>query len=368
MAYTGKKPIDHTDVTQSQSMTVTDDLTVDTNTLHVDSTNNRVGIGTASPNTLTTLSANSGNAILELNRANANTTGAVGAVNFTVSDGHSVANMYAQGDGDNEGAHLVFRTTSAAGENDPYGSNTTERMRIDSSGKVGIGDTSPDSTLHVNSGTANTAVTLESTDAAVWLVMKDDTASLFFGNTGGNFALYTNDSERIRVDTSGRLLLGTTSHTGSGASEGQQVIQFAGASQNGLYMDDTRTASGTSNAIIFGRGSTYVGKIETTTAPATNYVSASDERLKENIENADDAGSKIDAIQVRKYDWIESNTHQEYGLIAQELQSIAPLAVSGDSHSDEMMGIDYSKLVPMLIKEIQGLRKRVATLENSKNG
>lgn len=48
MAYTGKKPIDHTDVTQSQSMTVTDDLTVDTNTLHVDSTNNKVGIGTTS--------------------------------------------------------------------------------------------------------------------------------------------------------------------------------------------------------------------------------------------------------------------------------------------------------------------------------
>ena len=46
MAYTGKKPIDHTDVTQSQSMTVTDDLTVDTSTLKVDSTNNRVGIGT----------------------------------------------------------------------------------------------------------------------------------------------------------------------------------------------------------------------------------------------------------------------------------------------------------------------------------
>jgi hypothetical protein len=49
MAYTGKKPIDHTDVTQSQSMTVTDDLTVDTNTLHVDSTNNSVAIGSTSP-------------------------------------------------------------------------------------------------------------------------------------------------------------------------------------------------------------------------------------------------------------------------------------------------------------------------------
>jgi len=49
MAYTGKKPTDHTDVTQSQSMTVTDDLTVDTDTLYVDSTNDRVGVGNISP-------------------------------------------------------------------------------------------------------------------------------------------------------------------------------------------------------------------------------------------------------------------------------------------------------------------------------
>jgi hypothetical protein len=81
----------------------------------------------------------------------------------------------------------------------------TEALRIDSSQNVGIGDTSPDSTLHVNSGASNTAVTLESTDASVWQVMKDDTASLFFGNTGGNFALYTSDTERIRVLSGGGL-------------------------------------------------------------------------------------------------------------------------------------------------------------------
>jgi len=174
----------------------------------------------------------------------------------------------------------------------------------------------------------------------------------------------TNNTERMRL-SGGNLLVGTTSASGSGASTGKQVIQFAGASENGLYLDDTRTSSGTDNAIIFGRGATYCGKIETTTAPATNYVSASDQRLKENIADADDAGSKIDAIQVRKYDWIGDGTHQEYGLVAQELQPIAPLAVSGDADSEDMMGVDYSKLVPMLIKEIQSLRTRVQTLENN---
>ena len=50
-------------------------------------------------------------------------------------------------------------------------------------------------------------------------------------------------------------------------------------------------------------------------------------------------------------------------MIAQELQKIVPEAVSGEAESEEMMGIDYSKLVPMLVKEIQSLRQRVAQLE-----
>ena len=125
----------------ADSMTVTGDLTVDTNTLKVDSTNNRVGIGTATPSRLATLSANSGNAILELERANTNTTGATGAISFTASDTHSVAAIDVIGDGDDEGGHIRFLTTSAASDN-YYITSTTERMRIDSAGDVFIGRTS----------------------------------------------------------------------------------------------------------------------------------------------------------------------------------------------------------------------------------
>jgi len=106
-----------------------------------------------------------------------------------------------------------------------------------------------------------------------------------------------------------------------------------------------------------------VGSISTTSS-ATSYVTSSDQRLKENIADADDAGSKIDAIQVRKYDWKADGSHQDYGLVAQELQPIAPLAVSGDADSEEMMGVDYSKLVPMMLKEIQSLRARINAIES----
>jgi hypothetical protein len=73
--------------------------------------------------------------------------------------------------------------------------------------------------------------------------------------------------------------------------------------------------------------------------------------------------AKIDAIQVRKFDWKADGSHQDYGMIAQELLEVAPEAVSVPEDSEEMMGVDYSKLVPMLIKEIQSLRNRVAQLE-----
>jgi hypothetical protein len=96
----------------------------------------------------------------------------------------------------------------------------------------------------------------------------------------------------------------------------------------------------------------------------TAYVTSSDQRLKENIADADDAGSKIDAIQVRKFDWKADGSHQDYGMVAQELIEVAPEAVSAPEDPEEMMGVDYSKLVPMMLKEIQSLRARIAQLES----
>lgn len=91
---------------------------------------------------------------------------------------------------------------------------------------------------------------------------------------------------------------------------------------------------------------------------------ASDQRLKENIADADDAGSTIDAMQVRKFDWIGDGRHQSYGMIAQELAEVYPEAVSVSENEEDTLGIAYGDLIPMLIKEVQSLRSRVAELEN----
>jgi hypothetical protein len=93
------------------------------------------------------------------------------------------------------------------------------------------------------------------------------------------------------------------------------------------------------------------------------YNLTSDQRLKENIQDAESSSNLIDSIQVRQFNWKSDNSHQRYGFIAQELVTVAPEAVHQPADSEEMMAVDYSKLVPMLVKEIQSLRARVAQLE-----
>ena len=96
---------------------------------------------------------------------------------------------------------------------------------------------------------------------------------------------------------------------------------------------------------------------------ATSFPTSSDARLKDNIEDADDSGTAIDSLLVRQFDWKSNGKHEDYGMIAQEVIHTCPNAVSVPQEDGEMMGIDYSKMVPLLLKEIQELRKRVKKLE-----
>jgi hypothetical protein len=104
---------------------------------------------------------------------------------------------------------------------------------------------------------------------------------------------------------------------------------------------------------------TQIGSI-TTSGTLTLYNTTSDQRLKENIQDAAPASALIDALQVRQYDWKADGNHQRYGFIAQELVTVAPEAVHQPADPEKMMAVDYSKLVPMLVKEIQSLRARLA--------
>ena len=188
------------------------------------------------------------------------------------------------------------------------------------------------------------------------------------GNGGHTGQVHFTGSHDVRFVTNGsekaRFISNSTPHFLVGcASEPSSSV--AGTAISTTAAGSFQSFAGTTNTsthAVFGNTNGVQGTIRTT-ASATQYNTSSDRRLKSNIEDAASASDKIDAIQVRQFDWNADDSHQDYGLIAQELQPIEPLAVTGDADSDEMMGVDYSKLVPMLIKEIQELRGRVAALE-----
>ena len=168
----------------------------------------------------------------------------------------------------------------------------------------------------------------------------------------------TGSSENIRIDSSGNLLVGASSFSFGGSDDCVQVSGTEG--RINIENDTTSTA----NVIAFYNPNGNVGRINTA-GTSTNYLTSSDQRLKNNIVDAPSASDDIDAIQVRSFDWKADGSHQKYGMVAQELQTAAPEAVSAPEDPEEMMGVDYSKLVPMLVKEIQSLRARVAQLEGA---
>jgi hypothetical protein len=248
-----------------------------------------------------------------------------------------------------------------------FTTNTSEAMRIDA-GKVGIGTTTPVRVLDIATTTGGTIIHL--TDDATGHTATDGVdlqqeGTLFqiLNREAGDIRFGTNNTERLRIDASGNLLVARTTDNNAVAGVTLSNVGIVKATRTDWSLLLNRIGSTSGSLALFQYDGGTVGSISVT-ASATAYNTSSDQRLKENIADADDAGSKIDAIQVRKFDWKADGSHQDYGMVAQELLEVAPEAVSASEDPEEMMGVDYSKLVPMLIKEVQSLRARVAQLES----
>ena len=314
-------------------------LSNDGSTTHmlVDASGN-VGIGTSSPASKLDVS---GEALIQ---GRLQVTSSAPEVLFSVPSGGLDSRIHNDGSG-----NFIFGTGTNS-------TTPTERLRIDSSGNVKIG-TNTDRYSYLTASTANLqidgGVVFEPGSGNNVEIFNYRATATLFGNGG---------SEAMRIDSSGNLLVGKTS--ADNTTQGVRI--YATGRQSIVSEADTalivnrRTSDGT--IADFRKDGTTVGSISVT-GSATAYNTSSDQRLKDNIVDAPSASDDIDAIQVRSFDWKADGSHQKYGMVAQELQTVAPEAVTGNANSDEMMAVDYSKLVPMLVKEIQSLRARVAQLE-----
>ena len=318
---------------------------------------------------------------------NANT-GTSAEATLYVSNGSVVSGLFAGATGTNftttggfvqDGAHIGSGSASAGGlsiitrASAPIrfytNGHTNERMRIDASGNVGIGTSSPTGAkLQVVAESGSNVLGVGTTTQGLFIKTTGTTVDYnSSGNSAGEHTFSTGNTERMRLNTSGNLLVGTTDSiiwndtSGEGVVIGPNAIQVARASDVCLLLNRQSTDGVVQ---LFASRGVQVGDI-TVGVSSTAYNTSSDQRLKENITDANDAGDKIDAIKVRQYDWKADGSHQDYGMVAQELMTVAPEAVSVPEDPEKMMGVDYSKLVPMMLKEIQSLRARVAQLEGA---
>ena len=300
----------------------------------------RLGIGTTSPVT-------TGGSRLEISDS-ANCLATITCTNDTTSlldfrtNGTDRLQIQASS---NWGANFLVRSNQAM----LFGTNNTERARIDSSGNLGIGTSSPAVTLSVNGTIGIFGGSLNGSIGSPQL----------YRPASDTLAIATGAVERMRIDSSGDLLVGQTTSgvvniNGiwiTGSAGGQAINHVNGTGSGSVYM-------------YYGYNATTIGSITQSGTTAVLYNLTSDQRLKENIADAASASSLIDAIQVRQFDWKSDASHQRYGFVAQELVTVAPEAVYQPNDPKEMMAVDYSKLVPLLVKEVQSLRARVAQLES----
>ena len=234
----------------------------------------------------------------------------------------------------------------------------TEVMRIDSSGNVCIGTSSPGAKLDVSNG----MVRLSPAYQVQWFNGATQLASIL-GDSGSNITFQTGSSntERARIDSSGNLLVGTTS---SGAYTARTTLSTnAGTTKWDLGPYSTATnfivSNGTGGVVLVGS--------------ATSWSAVSDERLKTELKPIENAAAKVASLRAGTGRYLtDDESVSRVFLIAQDVQAVLPEAVDVSEDEQLTLMLRYTDTVPLLVAAIQeqqaiitALTARVAALEGT---
>lgn len=312
--------------------------------MRIDSSGN-VGIGTTSPTAI------GSGATLDLR----STSGA--GIGLGSTSAGQFAQMYVL----NADSSLRIQNTSASGFTQ-FATNGTECMRIDSSGNVGIGATSPSSSIGLTK-------VLEIGGTYGGIAFSSTTPSsnkVEIGNFGSNTLVFaTNGTESMRIDSGGNVYVGTTN------SIGKFTVEASGSSTSNIPLTtNSITGAGNRFAAGFYYSGTKVGSIEVT-ASATSYVTSSDYRLKTNLEPISNGIERVKQLPVYRFNWIaDEGGNKVDGFVAHEAKAIVPECVSGEKDAVDSdgkpihQGIDQSKIVPLLTAALKEAIAKIETLES----
>ena len=363
-----------------------------TTIMHVDGGNNRVGIGTDSPDTLLNLK-DAGSIEVRL-EADSNNSGQEDCFIRFYTDGKTQEGILGM---DNNNSSSLFSSNTENAmvfgcvSNLPvvFATNNTERMQISAAGNVGVGITSPSAPVHIQT---NTSETNDSVTGLMITTLSTGTTTTNFGgaiqfqgernngvvqNTGlissqadvnsgsdisSGFRFSTGTAgvvgEKWRLGYNGLSdMYSTTStlrlRTGTTGTNGQVLSGFEGSST---------TSNGTQRFVIYSNGN-----IQNTN---NSYGQISDIKLKENIVDATDKLSDIKQVKVRNFNFIGDSTKQ-IGVVAQELETVFPALVEtikdldadGNQLETETKSVKYSVFVPILIKAMQEQQEQIEQLK-----
>jgi hypothetical protein len=259
---------------------------------------------------------------------------------------------------------------------------TTTAVTIDTSQNVGIGTASPAYKLDVNRG--SNGVVAKFTGTASSYIYGSTTASYFAGDvnaytsygvdsTNDILPMYTNNVERMRIDSSGNIYAGGTTSLANGPYRYNSISNFSTA--YGLGIQDTSAGVGGYFIGFMNQSNVVQGSISKTSSTVTAYNTGSDYRLKEDILPMTGALDRIAQLKPVTFKWKEDKLDGE-GFIAHELAEVCPQCVTGEKDAVDTKGnpryqmVDTSFLVATLTAAIQeqqtiinDLKARVKTLE-----
>jgi hypothetical protein len=266
-------------------------------------------------------------------------------------------------------ADMVFQTTASG--------TRAERMRITSGGNVGIGVTPAASTVTTlqlgtstfSEGGGATSLASNMVRDTTWKAINTGTSGLYqiggdahYWYTAASVSGGTNVAltERMRIDSSGRVLMGTTV-----ALESASVLNIYGNAKFSIVTERETTA--TVSAIGFRNPNGFVGYVQTS-GSSTLFTTSSDYRLKNTIAPITGALAKVALLKPVTYKWNVDGADGQ-GFIAHELQAVVPECVSGEKDavnedgSINPQGIDVSFLVATLTAAIQEQQAMIDALK-----